>query len=132
MKNTMTYFILLALFTLTLNAAPARGGLITFTQPDGTTFEGFLKGDSTFNWIESGSNVVMYSKEDNFYYNAEVSKSGKLVMTKEKPSKTKAYKSVRASSLTKQEKQKLHQLNKRTKNALREMQKNARKGSHPR
>ena len=132
MKNILRYFTLFVLFTLTLNAAPARGGLITFTQPDGTTFEGFLKGDSTFNWIESGSNVVMYSKEDNFYYNAEVDKNGKLVMTKKRPSKSKTYKSTRASSLTKQEKQKLHQLDNRTKNALREMQKNARKGSHPR
>ena len=132
MKNIIKILTLFILLGTLLNAAPVRGGLITFTQPDGSTFEGYLKGDSTFNWIESGSNVVMYSQEDNFYYNAEVSKSGKLVMSKEKPSNAKTYKSARAYSVTKQEEKNLHKLDKNTKNALREMQKEARRGSHPR
>jgi hypothetical protein len=64
-----------------LQAAPARGGVKTFTQPDGTTFQGLLRGDSSFHWIESNQHLVLFNKEDKYYYNAEIDKEGNVKLT---------------------------------------------------
>ena len=132
MKNITKILTLLILLGTLLNAAPARGGLITFTQPDGTTFQGYLKGDAAFHWIESDSKVVMVNPQDEFYYNAKIDKSGKLVMTKEKPSNARVSKSARASAMSAQVTKQDHRLDSETKKALMNLQKQARKGHHPR
>ncbi|MEA2074116.1 MAG: hypothetical protein U9O86_11100 [Campylobacterota bacterium] len=124
--------IMLLIFIGTfLNAGPARGGLIKFTQPDGTQFEGYLKGDSTFHWIESNSKVVMYNKEDRFYYNAKVNNNGKLEISNTKPVIiNKLYEKRVGISLS--EKRDLHTLDKESVEALRRLQNISRKGNHPR
>ncbi len=67
-----------------LYAAPARGGVKTFTQPDGTTFQGLLRGDSSFHWIESNQEIVLFNKEDKFYYNAIIDETGSLKLSKKR------------------------------------------------
>ena len=122
---------IIALITLlsTLNASPARSGAHTFTQPDGTQFEGVLRGDSSFHWIESDSKVVMYNKEDKFYYNAALNANKKLQMTKEKPVSKRKNGSSQISTVSKE---KTHTVDDATKQALRTLQKESRKGHRPR
>lgn len=77
-------FLLITLLHVTAFASPAIKRQITFTQPDGTTFEGRLHGDASFHWIESNGDVVIYNPEDKYYYKAVVDKDKGLVMTKNK------------------------------------------------
>jgi len=51
-------------------ASSAAPGVKVFKQADGSTFEGILKGNAFFNWIESNGNVVMYNAQDKSYYKA--------------------------------------------------------------
>lgn len=79
-------------FTLTLVstfvvAGPAFPGTKVFTQPDGTQFEGTLKGDSSFHWIESNGYVIIYNPVDKFYYKALIDVKKGLILTDEKPEK---------------------------------------------
>jgi len=127
--NVYIRAILVSLLVLTgLNAAPARGGLITFTQPDGTTFEGLLKGDSSFHWIQSGQNIVLYNSKDKFYYNAKVDENGNLVVGKIKPSRSSTMQ--RAVSVHSNESN--DSISDTLKNALKKERKESRQGSHPR
>ena len=47
-------------------------GLKTFKQPDGTTFQGYLKGTAAFNWIESNEDLVQYNTDDKYYYKVDI------------------------------------------------------------
>ena len=97
-----------------LQAAPARNGVKTFTQPDGSTFQGILKGDSSFHWIESENKVVLFNAKDKFYYNASFDKTGnvKLVSKRLESSKRmrKAPLSAQAHSVSSNMKGLIHQL----------------------
>ena len=66
-------------------AGVAISGARTFTQPDGTKFEGVLKGDASFHWIESSGNIVIYNPKDKFYYKAVIDEKKGLILTNEKP-----------------------------------------------
>ena len=132
MKLFFRLMISTVLFIATLNATPARGGLITFTQPDGTEFEGYLKGDSSFHWIESNSHVVLYNADDKFYYNAELSKTSGLKLTKERPESKKQQVLKHSSGLVSETSKKVHSLDKEMKDILYELQQKSRKGHHPR
>jgi len=76
--------LLLVIFINIVYAAPAREGVKLFHQPDGTLFEGVLRGDSSLHWIESNGKIVINNPEDKFYYNARVSEKG-FSLTSEKP-----------------------------------------------
>ena len=72
---------LLTLATVaTLNAVEAYQGEITFTQNDGTTFLGHLKGDEYFHWIEDKhGNLIVYNKKKQRYELGQViEKEGQL------------------------------------------------------
>ena len=84
-KKTLFLLLFFSLFQ-TLYAAPARSGLQVFTQPDGTKFQGYLKGDAAFHWIESDAKIVLYNPKDKFYYNAVVDANNSLVIGTTKPS----------------------------------------------
>ena len=59
---------MLAGFAVKLFAVPAAPFLITFAQPDGSTFRAHLKGDEYFSWIESGKKMVLVkSKTSGFF-----------------------------------------------------------------
>jgi hypothetical protein len=47
-------------------------GLKTFKQPDGTTFQGYLRGTAAFNWIESNEDLVQYNTDDKYYYKIDI------------------------------------------------------------
>jgi len=131
MNNILKFILFLALILSNLNAAPARGGLLTFTQPDGTTFKGYLKGDAAFHWIESNSKVVMYNSNDKNYYYGILNTDGKLVLSKERPDNKIVNKNKNAISFNSQNIQ-VDTLDKKTRRALSKLQYQSRQGSHPR
>ena len=68
-KHKNTYSIIISLlFYTTLSAAPAAPHLITFEQPDGSKFNGFLKGDENFSWIQTGNKEVVIKNQTNGFY----------------------------------------------------------------
>ena len=68
-KHKNTYSIIISLlFYITLSAAPAAPHLMTFEQPDGSKFNGFLKGDEYFSWIQTeNKEVIVKNKFSGFY-----------------------------------------------------------------
>lgn len=103
MKNLFNIILVLALLNTLSIAGPAISGTRLFTQPDGTQFEGILKGDSSFHWIESNGNVVIYNPQDKFYYEATIDIDKGLILTNNKP-EAKVNGISTSSSLTKKHK----------------------------
>ena len=53
---------------MNIKAVPAAPYLITFAQPDGSTFQAHLKGDENFSWIETqNKQVLVKSKKSGFF-----------------------------------------------------------------
>jgi len=123
--------ILVIVFSSIVNASPARSGLHIFTQADGTQFEGVLKGDSSFHWIESNSKVVFYNSKDKFYYYADFNANHELILTNEKP-KLKHTEMIQRVSGVISSKENSYLIDSDTKKALQKMQNKSRKGHHPR
>ena len=68
MKLKCLTFAMLTVFALNLMAVPAAPFLITFIQPDGSTFQAHLKGDENFSWIETQKKqVLVKSKTSGFF-----------------------------------------------------------------
>ena len=68
MKLISLTIVILSGFALKLMAVPAAPYLITFAQPDGSTFEAHLKGDESFSWIETqNKQVLVKSKKSGFF-----------------------------------------------------------------
>jgi len=68
MKLISLTCVLLTGFALNLMAVPAAPFLITFAQPDGSTFQAHLKGDEYFSWIETeNKQVLVKSKASGFF-----------------------------------------------------------------
>ena len=59
---------LLACFAMNLMAVPAAPFLITFAQPDGSTFQAHLKGDEYFSWIETENKQVLVQSKASGYF----------------------------------------------------------------
>ncbi len=78
---------LVILLNIAAFGAPALSRTITFTQPDGTQFVGKQKGDASFHWIESGSDIVVYNPKDKYYYKAVVDKEKGILPTTQKMGK---------------------------------------------
>ena len=65
-------------FVVKLLAVPAAPFLITFAQPDGSTFQAHLKGDEFFSWIETENKMILVkSKTSGFFEFALVKRDGK-------------------------------------------------------
>jgi hypothetical protein len=68
MKLISLIIVLLSGFALNLMAVPAAPYLITFAQPDGSTFQAHLRGDENFSWIETeNKQVLIKSKTSGFF-----------------------------------------------------------------
>ena len=70
MNRYRKIFSVVVIFIVTkgLLAAPAAPHLMTFEQPDGSIFQGFLKGDEYFSWIETeNKEVIVKNKFSGFY-----------------------------------------------------------------
>jgi len=64
MNRFLYTFIFLSLLTF-LSAAPANPNPITFTQPDNSTFTGFVKGDEWQHWNETSDGFTFTKNERN-------------------------------------------------------------------
>ena len=68
MKLISLIFAMLTGFALNLMAVSAAPFLITFAQPDGSTFQAHLKGDEYFSWVETvNKQVLVKSKTSGFF-----------------------------------------------------------------
>lgn len=107
-------------------AAPARGGVITFRQADGSTFQGLLKGNAAFHWIESDGEIVLYNPKDGNYYRAEV------VDKRVQMSKEKVLGAKHAKSRTLQASKQRHSVSQAKREVLEQLYREAQKGHRPR
>jgi len=110
----MKIFVVLLFLLTYVYAVPAIDRKILFVQPDGTSFEGYLKGDAAFHWIESGQDIIVYNPKDKYYYKAIVDKKRGLIPTTEKAG-TSSYRSALMQTDV-QDKEALYDLYKQSKN----------------
>ena len=68
MKRISLKIVLLAGFAMNLMAVPAAPFLITFAQPDGSTFQAHLKGDENFSWIEAENKMIIVKNKASGYF----------------------------------------------------------------
>ncbi len=70
MKNWMgTVLVSALLLGSSLSwAVPAAPGVRTFTQPDGSTFRGQLRGDEFFNWVETQEARIAVKNRTSGYF----------------------------------------------------------------
>ena len=68
MKRICLAIVLLVGFAMNLMAVPAAPYLITFAQPDGSTFQAHLRGDEHFSWIETKNKQVLVKSKASGYF----------------------------------------------------------------
>ena len=68
MKLTSFTILILAGFAVKLLAVPAAPFLITFAQPDGSTFQAHLKGDEYFSWIETENKMILVKSQTSGFF----------------------------------------------------------------
>ena len=68
MKRISLTIALLTCFAMNLIAVPAAPFLITFAQPDGSTFQAHLRGDEHFSWIETENKQVLVQSKASGYF----------------------------------------------------------------
>ena len=68
MKRISLKIALLAGFAMNLMAVPAAPFLITFAQPDGSTFQANLRGDEYFSWIEAENKMIIVKNKTSGYF----------------------------------------------------------------
>jgi hypothetical protein len=68
MKRISLTIALLTCFAMNLMAVPAAPFLITFAQPDGSTFQAHLRGDEHFSWIETKNKQVLVKSKASGYF----------------------------------------------------------------
>ena len=74
MKLNILIALLIIGFTVKLLAVPAAPFLITFAQPDGSTFQAHLKGDEYFSWIETEKKMILIKSKTSGYFEFAVIK----------------------------------------------------------
>ena len=74
MKLNILIALMLAGFAVKLLAVPAAPFLITFAQPDGSTFQAHLKGDEYFSWIETEKKMILVKSKTSGYFEIAVIK----------------------------------------------------------
>ena len=68
MKLNILTDIMLTGFAVKLFGVPAAPFLITFAQPDGSTFQAHLKGDEYFSWIETENKMILVKSKTSGYF----------------------------------------------------------------
>ena len=74
MKLISFTILILAGFAVKLLAVPAAPFLITFAQPDGSTFQAHLKGDEYFSWIETENKMILVKSQTSGFFEFAVIK----------------------------------------------------------
>ena len=78
MKLISLIALMLVGFAVKLLAVPAAPFLITFAQPDGSTFQAHLKGDEYFSWIETENKMILVKNKTSGYFEfAVIKRDGK-------------------------------------------------------
>jgi len=67
-KRISLTIALLTCFAMNLMAVPAAPFLITFAQPDGSTFQAHLRGDEHFSWIQTKNKQVLVKSKASGYF----------------------------------------------------------------
>jgi hypothetical protein len=126
-RNLLVKIIGILLLVNTFVAAgPAISGVRTFTQPDGTKFEGVLKGDSSFHWIESEGSIVIVNPQDKFYHKAIINTENKISIMSEKPTIIQNNMSEASPRIPAN-----HEVTNEKRKKLNQLYKNSKIGSHP-
>ena len=68
MKLVSSIALILTCFSVKLVAVPAAPFLITFAQPDGSTFQAHLKGDEYFSWIETENKMIIVKSQTSGFF----------------------------------------------------------------
>ncbi len=68
MKLISLIVLLLMGFAVKLLSVPAAPFLITFAQPDGSTFQAHLKGDEYFSWIETENKMILVKSQTSGFF----------------------------------------------------------------
>ena len=74
MKLISLIALILTSFAVNLLAVPAAPFLLTFAQPDGSTFQAHLKGDEYFSWIETENKMILVKSKTSGYFEFAVIK----------------------------------------------------------
>ncbi|MBN2896603.1 MAG: hypothetical protein JXK05_12015 [Campylobacterales bacterium] len=93
--------LILSLLALTLWATPTRTTMQTFTQSDGSTFEGRLRGDAFAHWIEASDGSVLLFNKENATFEYALIEEGRLQSSGEayKAAKTRRAKAIDPEAL---------------------------------
>ena len=86
MKRISLKIALLAGFAMNLMAVPAAPFLITFAQPDGSTFQAHLRGDEYFSWIEAENKMIIVKNKASGYFEFAILKRNEKNLLKLVPS----------------------------------------------
>ena len=81
MKKIFYLFLFFVLLPGLLKAVPAYPGLITVTQPDGTTISYYMKGDENFHFITSEDGYLMALNNNNILEYAVLNADFEIVTT---------------------------------------------------
>ena len=65
MKKILSFLFLFFSLSVALYAVPAYPGLITKTQPDGTTISYYMRGDENFHFMTSEDGYLVAFNADN-------------------------------------------------------------------
>ena len=71
MKKLFLAFVVFLLGIVSIYAVPAYPGLITTTQPDGTTISFYLRGDENFSFKMSEDGYLLALNEENVFEYAD-------------------------------------------------------------
>ena len=77
LKRTITIIVFLTL-SIVLMAVPARRGLYTFTQPDGTRFQAYLSGDEFSKSLRTADGCAVAYGRNGYYCYASVDAAGRI------------------------------------------------------
>ncbi|MDO5443646.1 MAG: M6 family metalloprotease domain-containing protein [Bacteroidia bacterium] len=77
LKRTFTTFIFLVL-SITMMAVPARRGMYTFTQPDGTQFQAYLSGDEYSKSLRTIDGCAVTYGRGGYYCYASLDAAGRI------------------------------------------------------
>ena len=79
MKKIFSILSLFFCVSISLMAVPAYSGLLTRTQPDGTTINYYLHGDEYFNFYSSEDGYLIILNENGVFEYAEFNEQNQII-----------------------------------------------------
>ncbi|MDR1847138.1 MAG: M6 family metalloprotease domain-containing protein [Bacteroidales bacterium] len=81
MKNRLLKMLLFGalMVSQTLFAVPAQKGVLTITQPDGTTIDVYLSGDERIHWYHTTDNYTLMANKEGFLEYAILNEIGDMI-----------------------------------------------------